>query len=117
MRKPEVLSPAGTPEKLKAAVRFGADAVYLSGKSFGMRAGAGNFSLDEMAEAIKYAHEHGVKVYVTVNTMPRADEYAALEKYISAVNELEPDAYIVADIGVMDAFHRLIPDANLHVST
>ena len=117
MRKPEVLSPAGTPEKLKAAVRFGADAVYLSGKSFGMRAGAGNFSLDEMAEAIKYSHERGVKVYVTVNTMPRADEYAALEKYISAVNELKPDAYIVADIGVMDAFHRLIPDANLHVST
>ena len=117
MIKPEILSPAGTFEKLKAAVRFGADAVYLAGQSFGMRAGAGNFTLAEMAEAIEYAHGHGVKVYVTVNTMPRADEYDALKKYIPAVNELKPDAYIVADPGVMDAFHRLIPDANLHVST
>ena len=117
MRKPEILSPAGNFEKLKAAVRFGADAVYLAGKSFGMRAGAGNFTLEEMDSAIKYAHGHGVKVYVTVNTMPRADEYDALKKYISKVNELKPDAYIVADLGVMDTLHRLCPDAALHVST
>lgn len=117
MIKPEILSPAGNTEKLKAAVRFGADAVYLAGKSFGMRAGAGNFTLDEMDDAIKYAHENGVKVYVTVNTMPRADEYDALKKYIRAVNELKPDAYIVADIGVMDMLHKLCSDANLHVST
>ncbi len=117
MIRPEILSPAGNPEKLRAAVRFGADAVYLAGKSFGMRAGAGNFSLDEMDEAIKYAHEHGVKVYVTVNTMPRADEYDALKKYICELYEMKPDAYIVADLGVMDTLHRLCPDANLHVST
>lgn len=117
MTKPEILSPAGNAEKLKAAVRFGADAVYLAGKNFGMRAGAGNFTLTEMAEAIEYAHEHNVKVYVTVNTMPRADEYDDLKKYISAVNELKPDAYIVADLGVMDTLHRLCPDAALHVST
>lgn len=117
MIRPEILSPAGNPEKLRAAVRFGADAVYLAGKSFGMRAGAGNFSLDEMDEAIKYAHEHGVKVYVTVNTMPRADEYDALKKYICELYEMKPDAYIVADLGVMYTLHRLCPDANLHVST
>ena len=117
MRAPEILSPAGNPEKLKAAVRFGADAVYLAGKSFGMRAGAGNFTLEEMAQATEYAHGHGVKVYVTVNTMPRADEYDALKKYVCTVNELKPDAYIVADLGVMDTLRKLCPGTALHVST
>lgn len=117
MIKPEILSPAGNPEKLCAAVRFGADAVYLAGKSFGMRAGAGNFTLDEMDAAIKHAHKNGVKVYITLNTMPRASEYDALEKYIAAVNELGPDAYIVADLGVMTTLRKLCPDAVIHVST
>ena len=75
MIKPEILSPAGNIEKLYAAVRFGADAVYLAGKRYGMRAGAGNFTADELDSAIKYAHNNGVKVYVTLNTMPRDDEY------------------------------------------
>ncbi len=117
MKKPEILSPAGDFEKMKAAVRFGADAVYLSGKSFGMRSGCGNFTPDEMAEAIAYARKRGVKVYITLNTMPRNDEYAELEKYVPAVCELRPDAFIVADLGVMSLLHRLCPDAVIHVST
>ena len=117
MRKPEILSPAGDFEKMKAAVRFGADAVYLSGKSFGMRSGCGNFTLDEMADAIKYAHGRGVKVYITLNTMPRDREYVQLQKYIPAVCELKPDAFIVADLGVMSLLHRLCPEAVIHVST
>ena len=117
MIKPEILSPAGDTEKLYAAVRFGADAVYLAGKSFGMRAGAGNFTLGELDCAIKYAHERGVKVYLTLNTMPRDNEYDDLKKFIVSVNELKPDAYIVADIGVMQTLHELCPDAVIHVST
>lgn len=117
MNKPEILSPAGTPEKLRAAVRFGADAVYLAGKSFGMRAGAGNFTEDELDQAIRYCHERGKKVYITLNTMPRPDEYERLSRYIPAVDEMKPDAYIVADPGVMDLLRSLCPDAVLHVST
>ncbi len=102
---------------MKAAVRFGADAVYLSGKSFGMRSGCGNFTLDEMSVAVKYAHERGVKVYITLNTMPRDREYDELKKYIPAVYELRPDAFIVADLGVMNLLRTLCPDAVIHVST
>ncbi len=102
---------------MKAAVRFGADAVYLSGKSFGMRSGCGNFTLDEMSIAVKYAHERGVKVYITLNTMPRDREYDELKKYIPAVYELRPDAFIVADLGVMNLLRTLCPDAVIHVST
>lgn len=117
MIRPEILSPAGTPEKLRAAVRFGADAVYLAGKSFGMRAGAGNFTEDELADAISYCHARGVKVYVTLNTMPRSGEYERLARYIPVLHELGPDAYIVADPGVMDLLSGLCPDAVIHVST
>ena len=117
MNRPEVLCPAGTPEKLRAAVRFGADAVYLSGKDFGLRAGAGNFDAEELSEAIKFCHSRGVKAYLTLNTMPRANEYDRLRRYIAAVNELGPDAYIVADPGVMDTLHGICPGAVIHVST
>ncbi len=117
MIKPEILSPAGNAEKLHAAVRFGADAVYLAGLRFGMRAGAGNFTADELKDAVQYAHSRGVKVYLTLNTMPRDGEYRELESFISEVNEIKPDAYIVADIGVMQTLHELCPDAVIHVST
>ncbi len=117
MIKPEILSPAGNPEKLKAAVRFGADAVYLAGKSFGMRSGAGNFTAEELDIAVKYAHERGVKVYVTVNTMPRTNEYKALEEYILGLKEIKPDALIVSDIGVMRTARELWRDCELHIST
>jgi len=117
MIKPEILSPAGNTEKLYAAVRFGADAVYLAGKRYGMRAGAGNFTADELDHAVKYAHSHGVKVYVTINTMPRDGEYDGLKRYIKELDAIKPDAYIVSDIGVMQTLHELCPDAVIHVST
>lgn len=117
MRRPEILSPAGTPEKLRAAVRFGCDAVYLAAKSFGMRSAAGNFDADELDSAVKYCRERGVRVYVTLNTMPRGDEYEELRRLIPVLHEIGPDAYIVADPGVMDTLHSMYPDAVIHVST
>ena len=117
MIKPEILSPAGDTEKLYAAVRFGCDAVYLAAKSFGMRSAAGNFDADELDSAVKYCRERGVRVYVTLNTMPRGDEYEDLRRLIPTLHEIGPDAYIVADPGVMDTLHSMYPDAVIHVST
>ncbi len=117
MRKPEILSPAGNFEKMKAAILFGADAVYLAGNVFGMRAAADNFNNEELKEAISYAHERGVKVYVTVNTMPREDEYPILRDYIANLAVIKPDAAIVADVGVLALFKELAPDIEIHIST
>ena len=85
MKRPELLSPAGNFEKMRSAIYFGADAVYLAGHIFGMRAAADNFSIEELREAVKYAHERGVKVYLTVNTMPRDYEYHALKAYFNDI--------------------------------
>ena len=87
MKRPEILSPAGNFEKMKSAILYGADAVYLSGKIFGMRAAADNFSLEELKEAVEYAHARGVRVYLTVNTMPREYEYPRLEEYFESITE------------------------------
>ena len=114
---PELLSPAGNFEKMKAAIRYGANAVYLAGHAFGMRSAADNFSDEELAAAIAYAHERGVRVYVTVNTAPRDAEYPALAAYLRRLGELAPDALIVADIGVFSLCRELIPEMELHVST
>ena len=114
---PELLSPAGDLEKLKTAIRFGADAVYLAGKSFGMRAAAGNFTFSEMRAGIAYAHERGVRIYVAVNTAPRSDEYAHLEAYLDELLELAPDALIVGDLGVLSCVRRRLPSMPIHVST
>jgi putative protease len=113
----ELLSPAGSLEKLYAAIRFGADAVYFSGGSFGMRAAAANFSDPELIEAVKYAHRMGKRAYVTVNTMPREDEYPALEAYMEVLRAAAPDAVIVADIGVLSLFRKRLPEIELHLST
>ena len=94
---PELLSPAGNFEKMVAAVRYGADAVYLAGKAFGMRSAADNFTLEELSRAVRYAHERGVKVYLTVNTMPHEDEYPALEQYLTDLRAIPVDALIVGD--------------------
>ena len=102
---------------MKAALRFGADAVYLAGKSFGMRSAADNFTDEELREAVQYAHALGKKVYLTVNTMPRAHEYPALRDYIARMGDVRPDAMIVADLGVMDAIADILPDMEIHVST
>lgn len=115
--KHELLSPAGNFEKMKAAIRYGADAVYLSGTIFGMRAAADNFTLEELAQAVAYAHARGVKVYLTVNTQPREYEYPALEKYLTDLRPIGVDALIVADLGVLTLVRRILPDMEIHVST
>lgn len=115
--RPELLSPAGDFEKLKAAVRYGADAVYLAGTSFGMRTAAGNFDTDELERAVKFAHEANVKVYVTVNIMPRDREYPELEDFIRRLDAVGADAVIVSDIGVMSLVKRIAPSLEIHIST
>ena len=115
--KPELLSPAGSMEKLKAALLYGADAVYLAGTAFGMRSAAANFNEEELASAITLAHQNGKRVYLTVNTMPREEEYPSLLSFLSCVSALGPDAYIIGDLGVFSCVRRMLPDAEIHVST
>ena len=119
MKKPklELLSPAGDREKLEMAVRYGADAVYLAGTSFGMRAFAGNFSDEELPSAVRFAHESGVKVHVTVNTMPRNHEAAALPAYFEQLDAAGVDALIIADLGAFTMAGKYAPHCERHVST
>ncbi len=117
MRKLELLAPAGDMERLKMAVLYGADAVYLAGTSFGMRSFAGNFSPEELPAAVKFAHDHGVKVHVTVNTMPRGDELHALPAHLEQLNELGVDALIVADLGMFRMAEKYAPRCERHMST
>ena len=117
IKKPELLSPAGNFEKLKAALLYGADAVYLAGQSFGMRSAADNFTVEELYEAAKYTHERGKKLYLTLNTMPRGDEYAPLREFLSEIKDAGIDAFIVADLGVMATVRQIMPDAEIHIST
>ncbi len=117
MKRPELLSPAGNMEKMKSAILFGADAVYLSGKLFGMRTAADNFTLDELKEATQYAHDAGVKVYLTLNTMPREYEYGALCEYLTALRDIPIDALIVGDIGVLMLVKKMLPEVEIHIST
>ena len=116
-KKPELLAPAGDMEKLHMAVLYGADAVYLAGTSFGMRAFAGNFAPDELRAAVRFAHEHGVRVHVTVNTMPRGDELKALPEHLENLNDAGVDALIVADLGVFTLAGKYAPRCERHVST
>ena len=99
MRKLELLSPAGDMERLKMAVLYGADAVYLAGTDFGMRAFACNFTPEELPQAVKFAHDRGVKAHVTVNIMPRNDEIVHLPEYLERLDDAGVDALIVADLG------------------
>ena len=115
--RPELLSPAGNFEKLKAALLYGADAIYLAGRSFGMRSAADNFSNEELAEAVRYTHERGKRVFLTLNTMPHGDEYVALREFLTDIKDIGVDAYIVADLGVMATLTEIIPDAEVHIST
>ena len=117
MNKPEILSPAGDFERLRYAVAYGADAVYLAGKQFGMRAASDNFTEEELKEGIAYAHARGVKVYVTVNISPRSNEFPALERYLLQLQEFHADALIVSDLGVIRMARRVIPQMPLHIST
>ncbi len=115
--KPELLAPAGDMERLKMSVLYGADAVYLAGTSFGMRSFAGNFPAEELPEAVRYAHEHGVKVHVTVNTMPRSDELAGLPAHLELLDQSGVDALIIADLGVFRAAEKYAPHCERHIST
>ena len=117
IKAPELLSPAGNFEKLRAALLYGADAVYLAGQSFGMRSAADNFTVEELYEAVKYTHERGKKVFLTLNTMPHGDEYAPLREFLGEIKDAGIDAFIVADLGVMATLKSIIPDAEIHIST
>ena len=117
MRKLELLSPAGDMERLKMSVLYGADAVYLAGTSFGMRSFAGNFSPEELPLAVKYAHDHGVKCHVTVNTMPRNDEVAHLPAYLEQLSDAGVDALILADLGAFTLAGKYAPNCERHIST
>ncbi len=117
MKKLELLSPAGDMERLKMAVLYGADAVYLAGTDFGMRAFAGNFTPEELPQAVKFAHDHGVKAHVTVNIMPRNDEIAQLPQYLERLDDAGVDALIVADLGAFTLAGKYAPHCERHIST
>ncbi len=117
MTKLELLSPAGDMERLKMSVLYGADAVYLAGTSFGMRSFAGNFTPEELPKAVEFAHSHGVKVHVTVNTMPRNEEVCHLPAYLEQLDAAGVDALIVADLGAFTLAGKYAPHCERHIST
>lgn len=117
MQLPELLAPAGNLEKLKIAVHYGADAVYLGGKAFGLRNLADNFTTAEMAAGLAHAHEHGVKVYLTVNSYPGNDELPGLAEYLEEVAPLPFDAWIASDPGVIQLIREIAPEKTIHLST
>ena len=117
VKKPELLSPAGNFEKMKAALLYGADAVYLAGTRFGMRSAADNFTDGELKEAVEYVHARGKKLYLTMNTMPHGYEYEAMRAFLGTVRDYGIDAMIVADLGVMATIKEIIPDMEIHIST
>ena len=116
-RHPELLVPASSLEVLKTAVNFGADAVYIGGEAFGLRAKAKNFSLEEMAEGIRYAHERGVKVYVTANILAHNYDLEGVRQYFRELREIQPDALIIADPGVFEIAKEICPEIQRHIST
>ena len=117
MKKPELLAPAGNMEKLKMALLYGADAVYLGGKAFGLRAFGGNFANEELREAVAFAHGMGKKIYVTVNIFPHNSDIAKMPEYLAFLNEIRVDAILVADLGVFTLAKKYAPDVDLHIST
>jgi len=115
--KTELLAPAGDFEKLKFALHYGADAVYLSGKNYGLRAFAGNFTNKEIEEAVEYAHAHNKKVYITVNMYPHNEDLVGLDKYLIYLQKINVDAIIVADPGVYKIAREVAPNLSIHIST
>ena len=116
-KKPELLAPAGNMEKLKMAFLYGADAVYLGGEAYGLRAQGGNFSREELAEAARFAHERGKRIYVTVNVYPHNEEFSALPAYLRYLQSIGADAILVSDLGVFSAARETVPDLPVHIST
>ena len=117
MRKPELLIPAGSLDVLKTAVIYGADAVYLGGEAFGLRAKAKNFTNEEIKEGIAFAHERGVKVYITANILAHNRDLAGVEEYFEELKDIQPDALIISDPGVFAIARRVLPQMELHIST
>lgn len=113
----EVLSPAGNMDKLKMAIRYGADAVYCAGQSFGLRASSSNFSNEELKEAVEFVHSHGKKIYVTCNIIPHNEDLVGLEDYLKFLESIKVDAIIVADLGIFLLAKRVAPNLERHVST
>lgn len=113
----ELLAPAGGRSQLETAVRFGADAVYLAADRFGMRARADNFSLDQIPDAVRFAHDHGVSVHVTLNTLMHDADLNALPAYLEALADADVDALIISDLGAFSLAKRYAPDVEVHVST
>lgn len=117
MKLPELLVPASSLEVLKVAVNFGADAVYIGGEAFGLRAKAKNFTKDEMAEGIAFAHAHGVKVYVTANILAHNGDLEGAKAYFKELKEMKPDALIIADPGMYTLAEQICPEIERHIST
>ncbi len=117
VRKPELLAPAGNLEKLKMAVIYGADAVYLGGEEYGLRASAGNFSSEELREGIAFAHDNGKRVYLTMNIIPHDEDFEGMAEYVRQVQDMGIDAIIFSDPGIFDLLREQAPDMELHLST
>ena len=117
IKKPELLAPAGDMERLMAAVKYGADAVYLGGTTFGMRAAPQNFSDEELKVAVDYCHERGVKVYLTCNVLPRNDELSELPSFLKNAKEAGVDALIISDLGVLEYAKKYAEGVEIHIST
>ncbi|MCH5201819.1 MAG: U32 family peptidase [Oscillospiraceae bacterium] len=117
MKRPEILSPAGDMECLRNSLQFGADAVYLAGKEFGMRTASKNFENDELKQAVDLAHSYGSKIYITINTLPRNNEIPLLPDFLSYAQEIGVDAFIIADLGVFELAKKYAPKVERHIST
>ena len=117
MRETELLMPAGSLDVLKTAVVYGADAVYIGGEAFGLRAKAHNFSLEDMRQGMSFAHSRGVKVYITANILAHNQDLEEVEGYFEELKTVGPDALIISDPGVFMAAKRVLPDVDIHIST
>lgn len=117
MKKIELLAPAGDLEKLKMAVLYGADAIYLGGEAFGLRKASKNFSIEQIAEGINYAHDRGKRVYITLNIVPHNDDLVGLEEYVLSLYNIKVDAVIVSDPGMFSIIKRTVPEMEIHIST
>ncbi len=117
MKKPELVAPAGNLEKLKIAIDYGADAVYIGGKRWSLRARTDNFTLSEIKKAVDYAHKRGKKIYVALNIFAHDKHFIGLENYIKKLSSIGIDAYIVSDPGIISVIQEVSPEANIHLST
>ena len=117
MKKPELLIPASSLEVLKVAVKYGADAVYIGGEAFGLRAKAKNFSMDQIKEGIEFAHSHGVRVFITANILAHNSDLMGVRKYFEELREIKPDALIISDPGIFEIAKDVLPEMEIHIST